>query len=310
VRYRIELPEDSGASTVRQFIERWVEHPALRRLVELEGGEWPQGSLSERVAALHEFSARWDFRRGAERLDLKGGATTSSDGEIMAAAEELGMTRADLPLDDAYDHAVVLGGTALASIYRIQRLFELRGASIGVASAAVLTALRKIDEPELELVTARGDIAAIAHGAATEFDVMTRAVAHFGGGEPRVTRTPNPNPNLSGARADVGETLVLAAPSADPGRRPNTRDNYDVYAERIERSDSVLVVTSSIYLPYQFFIALQALGWNEPRTIEAVGFPPEWMRGVLTGASNVLQETRSALYGAMNTLKLVDGLSP
>ena len=123
-------------------------------------------------------------------------------------------------------------------------------------------------------MTARGDIAAIAHGAATEFDVMTRAVAHFGGGEPRVTRTPNPNPNLAGARADVGETLVLAAPYRDPERRPNTRDNYDVYAERIERRDSVLVVTSSIYLPYQFFVALQALGWNEPRTIEAVGFPP------------------------------------
>ena len=57
------------------------------------------------------------------------------------------MTRADLPLDDAYDHALVLGGTALASIYRIQRLFELRGASIGVANAAVLTALRKSTSP-------------------------------------------------------------------------------------------------------------------------------------------------------------------
>jgi len=98
---------------------------------------------------------------------------------------------------------------------------------------------------------------------------------------------------------------VLAAPSADPERRANSRDNYDVYANQIGPADSILVVTSSIYLPYQFFIALQALGWKQPRTIEAVGFPPEWMQGVLTSPQNVLQEIRSALFGARNTLRAV-----
>jgi hypothetical protein len=308
VRYRIELPENDGASAVRQFIAGWVEHPAVRRLVELEGGVWPEGSLSECVAALHAFSARWDFRGGAERLDLKGGTATSNHGEIMAVAKDLGMSRADVPVDEAYDHALVLGGTALASIYRIRRLFELRAQSISVANPAVLTALREIGTAELELVRSRNDIATIAQDVVTEFDVATRAVAHFGDAEVHTARAPNANPNLAGASADVGDTLVLAAPSADPTRRANTRDNYDAYGERIGRSDSVLVVTSSIYLPYQFFVALQALGWSKPRTIEAVGFPPEWMQGVLTGSVNVLQEMRSALYGAMHTLKLLDAI--
>ena len=62
--------------------------------------------------------------------------------------------------------------------------------------------------------------------------------------------------------------------------------------------ESVLIVTSSMYLPYQFLVALQALGRREPRTVEAVGFPPELMDGVLTDPRSVLQELRSAILAA------------
>jgi hypothetical protein len=61
----------------------------------------------------------------------------------------------------------------------------------------------------------------------------------------------------------------------------------------------LLVCTSAIYLPYHFFTAVRALALEKPLVVELVGFPPEWMQGVLTGPRNYLQETRSALFGAL-----------
>jgi len=302
--YRLEVPKSAGAAAVREFIESWLEQPALRHIVELEGGAWPQGSLEKRVAALHDFSDRWDFRGGSERLEISSAGPDGSAESILSEAEKLGLTLATPPSRSSYDHALVLGGTALASIYRLRRLYELLDEGLQVEHIAILTALREVGEAELELVAGREDIAPIVvDRPRTEFEVMVAALEFFSGEEARIEWEAHENPHLESAKARCGNALALAAPSADPHRRANTRDNYDAYSRFIGPEDSVLIVTSSIYLPYQFFIGLQALGWNEPRTIEAVGFPPEWMEGVLTGATNVLQEVRSALFGAEMTLR-------
>jgi hypothetical protein len=311
VRYRLQLPEREGAEAVRNFIIDWIAQPALRRIVEAEGGRWPEGSLEEKVEALHDFSARWDFRGGAERLEIDPSSPQDHDESLLTDAAELGMTAADRPAQNRYHHALVLGGTALASIYRLRRLYELREDGLDVGRVAVLTALRNIDDPELQIVRERPEIAAVVERSPrTEFDVMTQATELFSGSSAEVERTPNPNSNLASASARVSDALVLAAPSDDPGRRANSRDNYDAYTSQIGPTDSALVVTSSIYLPYQFFVALQALGWEQPRTVEAIGFPPEWMQGILTGPQNVLQELRSALFGARNTLRMLATAAP
>lgn len=213
------------------------------------------------------------------------------------------MTSSEQPLEPDYQHALVLGGTALANVYRVRWLFDLIRAGLRVERPVALTALRDLSDSEREVALERSEVAAVVGAAKTEFDVMTNAMAAYSGSQPDVRYTPSDNPNCSSAHAAVGDGLVLAAPSADPARRANTRDNYDAYAQRIADGDSVLVVTSSIYLPYQFFIAIQALGWRRPLTIEAVGFPPEWMKGVLTGPENILQELRSALFGASKALE-------
>src|SRR3954451_6255594 len=109
MRYRIELPQEDGADAVRRFIASWIEHPALREIVEAEGGEWPSGTLIQQVAALHEFSSRWDFRGGSERLDLAAGEKQYDDARILHAAEQLGLTTAEPPASGRYDHALVLG---------------------------------------------------------------------------------------------------------------------------------------------------------------------------------------------------------
>lgn len=306
--YRLKLPQAGGADAVRDFIEEWVDQAALRQIVEAEEGVWPGGSLEKRVDALHEFSERWDFRGGSERLDISTAASTGNAKQILSAAGQLGLTLSVAPSETSFDHAIVLGGTALASIYRLRRLYELVEGGLQVERIAVLTALREVGDTELQLVSDRNEIATIvAKQPRTEFEVMVAAAEFFSGEKAEVKRKANENPHLESAEARCGNALVLAAPSADPDRRANTRDNYDVYSNQIGPRDSVLIVTSSIYLPYQFFIGIQALGWKHPRTIEAVGFPPEWMGGILTGPTNVLQEIRSALFGAQTTLRALAG---
>jgi hypothetical protein len=301
--YRISVTSaPDGPKVALAFVEDWLDRPQLRHLVEQDGGSWPQdGALVDRLRALHDFSQRWNFRRGKERLQIAGGDASDIDpDDVMANAAALGMTTESPPRDQRYDHAIVLGGTALANLNRLRYLDELIAGGLEVGRVVALTALRKLPDDELGLVRERRELAALVDGAATEFDVFVTAASKMFGGEPNVTRHEHENPDLSGARAEIGSVSVLAAPSADGKRRADTSDNYAVYASEIHDGDSVLIVTSSIYLPYQFFVGLRALALSRSGTVEAVGFPPAWMGGVLTGPTNVLQELRSAFYGALN----------
>ena len=305
--YALALHKDeSGPAAVLAMLAGWLETPGLRAIVEDDGGTWPaSGGLLERLEALHEFSQRWDFRGGAERLDIGGPRLALDEDRLLAGAAGIGLTVAADPRRSQYHHALVLGGTALASINRARRLGELVGGGLGVAHPAALTALRVIAANERDVLSQHPELADLAAGAATEFDVLAAAMARYLGGDPQIERHDDDNPHLSSARATVGRALVLAAPSSAPDRRANTSDNYRVYAERVHDGDSVLVVTSSIYLPYQFFTAILELGWQRAISIEAVGFPPDWMGGVLTGPKNVLQELRSAFFGALKLARAI-----
>jgi hypothetical protein len=295
-----------GPDAVEALVSGWVATPALRRIVEAAGGNWPEeGDLLERLKQLHAFSDRWDFRRGGERLDIAVEELGLDSDWLMTQAAELQITTAAEPDVTHYHHALVLGGTALASINRVRRLADLREHGVTIDHPAALTALRKIGDPERDLV--RGDLAPLLEGAEIEFDVLVSAVAHYLGGRPSIERQDDERSDIASATATVGDAIVLAAPSDDPNRRANTSDNYRVYADRVHDGERVLVVTSSIYLPYQHFLAILALGWERPLTIDATGFPPEWMGGVLTGPQNVLQELRSGFFGALRLLRGVRG---
>jgi len=304
VLYRVEMPGDDHGAAVRAAVASWLEHPALHRIVEAEGGAWPAGSLLDRARMLHEFSARWDRRSGAERLNMAPGDIAMDIDELMDSAGQLGLTVAARPTGSVYDHGLTLGGTALASIFRVKHLLGLRDSGVEMKAIGILTALRDVGVEERALVAQHPDLSGLAEPK-SEFDVMVAAAAHFTGEQTQVDRVDDDNPCMRSATARVNGAVVLAAPSGDPSRRANTFDNYTVYRERVACGDRVLIVTSSIYLPYQFFIALQALGWRQPLTVEAVGFPPEWMQGVLTGPANVLQELRSGLFAAVRTLEAV-----
>ena len=294
MRYRIEIPAEDGAAAVRALVETWSHGEPLRRLVEAHGGDWPaEGDLVERLEALEEFSERWDFRRGGERLDIVVDAANIDEPLVRAAASELGIADSVAPAAGRYEHALILGGTVLASIYRTRHVKELLDGGTEIGRIAALGALRPVPDAELELVRDRAELRALVDPApATEFDALVAAAVHFLAPDAEVDRREH--------HAQIGPAVeVLAAPAADPARRATTLDNYRAYADNIAPGDGVLCVTSAVYCAHQFFAGLHALGWDRPYTLESVGFPPEWMRGVLTGPQNLLQETRSGIRGAL-----------
>lgn len=303
-RYSVDLDDSSPRDQqVKELVESWLATPALQEVVTAHGGPWPEGELGSRLEALNDFSQAWDFRSGGERLDI----IADSDIEeqlIESRASDLGMTVSQAPTKDGYDHALILGGTVLASVNRVRRLADLLEGGLGIKNIAALTALRELPENEIELAAKNGVGDSILAEAESEFDVMLNATAELlaDTSDHAIETISNENPNLRSASAnfDRGDIQVLAAPSGDPERRANTLDNYAVYESAISPGDSVLVVTSSIYLPYQFFTAVKSMGFDRNLTLEAVGFPPEWMNGILTAPRNVLQELRSAFFGAKN----------
>ena len=156
-RYRITVAcADNGRRAALDFLEAWLDRPELCRLVEQGGGTWPaSGDPSQRLQILHDFSERWDFRRGAERLQI-GQPNADIDADVvMSSAAGLGMTTALSPSDGQYDHAVVLGGTALANLNRLRRLHDLIDGGLDVGRVAALTALREISPSEVDLARER-----------------------------------------------------------------------------------------------------------------------------------------------------------
>lgn len=295
-----------GREKAQGLVAEWLSAPALRSIVENAGGEWPaSGELRDRVAQLHSFSERWDFRRGGERLAIRVEQLGLDERRLMTDAAELGMASASPPRLRHYDHALVMGGTALASINRVRRLAELRAAGLRVDRQTALTALRPVEDDERRIAASQEDFGTLVDGAEVEFDVLVAAFARYFGGKPQVERSDSDRTDVASARAIIDSSLVLAAPSEDSARRANSSDNYRVYTRRIRDGDRVLIVTSSVYLPYHHFLAVLGLGSQRPLTIDATGFPPEWMGGVLTGPHNVLQELRSGFFGALTLLDSV-----
>jgi hypothetical protein len=100
-----------------------------------------------------------------------------------------------------------------------------------------------------------------------------------------------------------GPLSVLAAPSSDPSRRANSQDTFRFWAEN-RRAESVLVVTTPIYVPYQGAAAVEVLGLGYGIAVESVATSAAANDlGEFTQvfqATHHLQELRSAVRGMLS----------
>ena len=284
-----------------EAIDRWASSDAMAELVSAFGGA-PVGSGSELLDWLERFSAQhWDFRAGAERN--LGSAPRFSPVQVREterACLALGLASVDPPRRTSYDTVLMTGGMIRAGIVKPRFVRELLRAGLDATSIVFVGAFRSFAGDEAETaaklgVRGTGEVDAMVAGMDDAFGPL---------GEPDVLESIAENPFLSWRQLSWqrGNTTlrVVAAPSSHPQRRANTADTFRFWAEHHSvREQSVLVVTTPIYVPYQGAVAVDVLGLGHGLTVETVA--------VSTTASDLgelsqefrtehkLQELRSAI---------------
>jgi hypothetical protein len=289
-------------------VETWTGSPPMRALVRAFGGDddlFP-ADLATRLAGLDAFSDRWDARNGAER-NLATTLELDPDTEelAVAAARALGMVDARPPQRDAYDHVFVLGGLVRACLVRPAYAAALiRSGAVRTQHVTALGGHRPFRGDEFELA-ARAEFPALQE----EFEALDQGVRSAFGLETPMAED-GAESDLPGGRWSVRsyecnaglQIRVAAAPSSDPvARRADTADTYNWFAStlaRLKPGQSLLAVTTAIYVPAQHAAALRMLALPYGVRVETVGVVPGDVLPALAQSftpSNYLQEVRSAI---------------
>jgi hypothetical protein len=299
------------AGNAFDVVRRWTNEPALRRLVTAFGANIPEDlDLVSRVKWLDEFSGRWDYRAGRERTQMVAAIPADISPVVERCADALGLRMARKPSHRRYDFAVVLGGVALSCATRTKTAADLLQCGLQISHYVYGLGTNRAIAPEEHRTVA--EVLKRPLVAATEYAALIEsAVAYFSGAKiVREDASGDPGSNTYSATTEVATSYgsnvrVLCSPTTDPSRRANTADTYLHFvsdAHAVERQ-SVLLITSPIYVPYQFFVAMQYLVLPFGLEIEMIGAEPIGTAAQsLTQPANYLQEIRSAIRSARSLI--------
>jgi hypothetical protein len=259
----------------------------------------------ETLEWLDTFSEQWDTRQGRERnqadeLDL---AARQIDA-VYAAASALGLMGHRPPSRDSYDHALVLGGLIRACINRPSYAARLHREGVSFGRVTGLGGHRPFVGDEFDLAERAGlaglreEYEALDAGMRRAFG-MHSIVREWG----ETAATPGGTWGVRQYCLPDGTGVdVAAAPSSDPGsRRANTPDLYAWFANELahlEPGQTVLAVTTPIYVPAQHAAAVRMLTLPYGVEVETVGHDldsvPAELRQDFT-PSKYLMEIRAAI---------------
>lgn len=302
---------ESEPDQFRDEVRTWALSPPVQALADACGWTIDEGAPpAEAVAALARRTEAWDFRQQKERDQIADGEVVI-DGRrierelVLDAATALGLVRG-MPIGvDEVDHVLVLSGLVRACVNRCRLAAELLEGAVRAQRVTVLGAERELSTGERQLA-AELDLPSVTSEAA-----VLRAVAEkaFSLGQPRLEDRHDDTPWASWiwtswptSSAGVPIDLVVA-PSSQPDRhRANTADQLAFWHGRtpVRRLERVLVITSQIYVPYQYLETIRSIGRQRRCTIAIAGVDAE--RAALPmrdfGPRDYLQEIRSALRSA------------
>jgi hypothetical protein len=279
------------------LLERWLDDPALPDLVRTFDGSLPIGTIRERLYALSSFSERWDFRKGKERTGVTAVEFDEATRRAVASAvEQLGLLIPESPSLGEYSHIVIPGGTLLACVLRTRLARDIIDAGTHATSVYLLGTRRQPSASERDVLAATGDDE--AGSISDEYEMLCLLAARelhatFVGPElssHHGLRRTFQNPH--GLRVHVLSTDVET-------RRATTGDTY-VHLQSdacLSHGDSLLICTTQIYVPFQFFDAIRLLALPYGVRVEVVGFPMP-ASASLHRTENYLQEVRSAILSA------------
>jgi hypothetical protein len=292
-----------SASTTSDALDigcAWLTSPALSRLLHALGGPVVRDCRQD-LLALVEWSADvLDTRRGSERQAAAPVALRDSHiAALVDAAGPLGMLNTPPPSLPRYDITIVLGGTTTGNDLRARFAAALAVDGIGVGQVVGLAAERALMNDERE-----------ATGYRTESEHLDSVLGAVFGQD-----VASPLHAADGKLERQSETVelerwghrLLTAPSSRPERRTDTTDAIRYLADHVPPSErrSALVVTSAIYVSYQFLVAAPLLLAEGSRHIEVVGTPTatDGPSGIL--AQRVAQEIHATIVTLARLLGLI-----
>ena len=251
---------------VRRQAAQWLAQPAFEKMLRAFGID----RLLDPDELVTWSGSVLDTRDGHERRDAPTVKWTAQHVQaIIEAARDLGLLATDPPQRSGYAVTLILGGAATGNRLRTQFVHDLESAGVGVGTIVALATNRAISSSEhLSDPESTDD--------ATEWMHLLRCVNDlFGPLEP----PPRDTPAIGDAelenkcvRRGGGAIRLLSAPEAT-NRRPTTLDTLTFLLNRIGPNElsPILVVTSAIYAPYQFFAGAPALLGGGVRPVELVG---------------------------------------
>jgi hypothetical protein len=296
---------------LRASITLWLSSQALSELVNLFGGPSERLRGDREVTGwldrLDSFSNIWDYRLGQER-DVAGATELSPivEAAVIDAVDRLGFCESVRPSRTSFDHVVVLGGLIRSCILRTR--FAAHLFNKGMIESPELTILgghRPLSADEL-VVAATGGLGENVEDEFFALDAATRL--SFELSDPilvhgRRSELVGGTWSVNTYRNATGQRIrVAAAPSSEPAtRRATTSDTCNWFAENLvtlQPKQTVLIVTTPIYVPWQHTAALRILHVPYDVQVETVGFDRETasdLQQTFT-ASHYLQEVRSMIH--------------
>jgi hypothetical protein len=281
-------------ASVRRRAKEWLRCDALATLV--SGLDGPTPATPAELLAWSTTTL--DTRGGLERHEVAPFAWLPDRVElILAAAEPLGLMRTARPGRDAYDVAVILGGTTTGNRLRTRLAADLAGAGISLGTLVVLTA----DRP----LTGRERSEAAPDEATESENALRNAGEQFGPLTPRdLLADVDHGRDQSYVGADGQPVRLLVAPPGTGGRRATTADGIRFALGRLAPDERrhALLVTSAIYAPFQFFRVAPLLLANGVELAELVGTDTAATGDAMRLAQRLAQETHAAIHAATDLL--------
>lgn len=297
----LSLTRDERIDFLFEEIDRWISSNELCELVNLFGGNIDKSlSIKDRINLLNEFSDIWDYRKiqagGGERWDIfNDDFVDLHSEEILNLTSTLGLKDITTP-EIAPDYILPLGGARLANLVRCQQAKEIVDNIGDNIKVVALGGKRPLNEIEKEYTVK------YSPNAGTEFDALNSGLEiAFGleGTEYTENGYSDLNPNYSWAIRKYNSGMELysvAAPSSDPNRRANSIDTFEFFMKKfsINKGTKLLLVTSSIYVPFQF-LKFMSLAINNDLYIDCVGVVANFAGVQFSKTSNFLQETKATI---------------
>jgi hypothetical protein len=284
---------------VRRLALCWTGSPALERLLCAFGRPvLPRGELS---TLLHWSANTLDTRFGAERVQAPPVAWPSAlRAEITSSGCELGLLQTADPSARLYDATLILGGIVGSNEARIALARALSEDGVQIGDLMLLSAHRHLTSVETASLPSR-------QGEVEWQYLLSCAERAFGPFTTEEECQPGEHAGTLASR-DGQSVRVLVSPRLSDGRRPSTADTVRYATECADlRGKSVLIVTTALYAPYQFFVSAPVLLAAGASRVELVGAPVDASDGDQPLAQRIAQEIHSGLFA---TAALLESTSP